>query len=90
MTMQIEVFSTPGCTRCARATEALTVLTKEIGVGRIEWRVINIIDELDYAVRLGVLTAPSIVIDGELVITGLPSVQELRHCLNQRLEETHR
>lgn len=41
-------------------------------------------EKLDYAVELGVLTLPSIVIDGELVFTSMPSPEQWRAALKQR------
>jgi len=46
-----------------------------------------VLDDLDYAVSLGVLATPSIVIDGVLTFTGLPSLRKLRAELEQRLVE---
>ena len=84
--MHVEVFSTPGCAHCARITEVLEALSEEIGTARIEWRVVNVVDELDYAVRLGVLATPSIVIDGEVVFAGVPSISQLRDRLNEHIK----
>jgi thioredoxin 1 len=46
---------------------------------------VNVLDELDYAVELGVLTPPSMAIDGELVFAKLPSAAQLREELARRL-----
>ncbi len=64
----------------------LRKLADEIGGGAIEWRDVNILEELDYAVALGVLSTPAIAIDDELVYTGLPSKKKLRAELESRLE----
>jgi hypothetical protein len=58
----------------------------EATVSDLEWREVNAVDELDRAVELGVLTLPSIVVDGELVFTSLPSEQQLRDALAEREE----
>ena len=50
----------------------------------LEWREVNVVDNLDHAVDLGVLTLPSIVIDGELVFTSMPTVAQLREALSAR------
>jgi len=50
----------------------------------LEWRELNVVDNLDHAVDLGVLTLPSIVIDGELVFTSMPTVTQLREALIAR------
>jgi len=53
-------------------------------VREVEWRELNILEELDHAVELGVITLPSIVIDGELVFTSMPTVAQLRDALIKR------
>lgn len=85
MSIEVEVFSSPGCSKCGRAKEVLRKLAEDIGGGRIEWREVNVLEELDYAVSLGVLATPAIAIDGELAFTGLPSVRKLRGELDRRL-----
>ncbi len=85
MSIKVEVFSSPGCSKCGHAKEALRKLVDELGGDKIDWREVNILDELDYAVELGVLSTPAIVIDGELLFSGLPSVRKLRAALESRL-----
>ncbi len=85
MSIKVEVFSSPGCSKCGHAKEALRKLVDELGGDKIDWREVNILDELDYAVELGVLSTPAIAIDGELVFSGLPSVRKLRAALESRL-----
>ena len=45
---------------------------------------VNAVENLDRAVELGVLTLPSIVIDGELVFTSMPTAMQLRDALIAR------
>ena len=85
MSIEIEVFFTPGCGRCARARNALKEVAQSFGEHRVAWREANLLDELDYAVRLGVLTPPSVAIDGELVFAKLPRPARLRNELSRRL-----
>lgn len=85
MSIKVEVFSSPGCSKCGHAKEVLRKLVDELGSGVIEWHDTNILDELDHAVALGVLSTPSIAIDNELVFTSLPSVKKLRAELMARL-----
>ncbi|GMQ89330.1 MAG: thioredoxin family protein [Gammaproteobacteria bacterium] len=86
MSIKVEVFSSPGCSKCGHTKEALRKLVDELGGGQVDWREVNILDELDYAVELGVLSTPAIAIDGELLFSGLPSVRKLRAALENRLE----
>ncbi len=84
--IQIEVFSSPGCSRCGQVFDVLLTITQELGAERIEWREVNVLDELDYAVELGVLSMPAIAIDGELVFKSHPSAGKLREALETRLQ----
>ena len=86
MSIKVEVFSSPGCSKCGQAKEVLRKLADEIGGSSVKWREVNVLEELDYAVRLGVLSTPAIAIDGDLTFTGLPSVRKLRSELDRRLE----
>ena len=86
MTINVEVFSSPGCGKCGHAKEVLRKIAQEMG-GEIEWREVNILEELDYAVRLGVMSTPAIAVNGKLVFTALPSATKLRLALEQALRE---
>lgn len=86
MLLNIEVFSSPGCSKCGHAKDVLQKLAEELGGESIQWREVNILDELDHAVSLGVMTTPSIVINGELVFSSLPSAKKLRAELENRLK----
>jgi glutaredoxin len=81
--MKIEIFYTPGCSECVAAHATLRKAAQE-WVKDLEWRELNVLDDLDYAVELGVLTLPSIAIDGELVFTSLPTDTQLREALTKR------
>ncbi len=83
MTMKIEIFYTPGCSECSAAHARLRTVAQE-SVKDLEWRELNVLDDLDYAVQLGLLTLPSIAVDGELVFTSMPTVAQLREALVKR------
>lgn len=85
MSVKVEVFASPGCGKCGQAKETLRRLAEEIGEGRIDWREVDVVEELDYAVELGVLATPAIAIDGQLRFTGLPSIRVLRAEFDRRL-----
>lgn len=82
--MKIELFYTPGCAKCAAAHDGLKT-TAEQTIEGLVWRELNILEEIDYAVDLGVLTVPAIAIDGELVFSTLPTTQQLRAELLRRI-----
>ncbi len=86
MPLTIEIFSSPGCGKCGYAKQILEKMVKDMNADNIQWREVNILKELDYAVSLGVLSTPAIAIDGELVFSSLPSPKKLQQALLSRLE----
>ncbi len=86
MNLNVEIFSSPGCSKCGHAKDVLRKLADEIGGTKIQWREVNILDDLDYAISLGVMTTPSIAINGELIFSSLPSAKKLRTELESRLK----
>ena len=82
----VEVFSSPGCAKCAHARSMLRAIAAELGVNRVSWREVDILVETERALEVGVLSAPAIAIDGELVFPSLPRPDRLRAELARRLE----
>lgn len=82
--MKLELFFAAGCPSCDRAREGLKAAAAEADAD-VVWRDVNVLDELDYAVELGVLSLPAIAIDGELVFASLPSPSDLRSAIVRRL-----
>ena len=74
----IELISSSGCKRCAEAREELQAAAAEVAGDTLQWRDVNVLDHLDYAVSLGVLTLPAIAVNGKLVFTSLPTPQRLK------------
>ena len=81
--MRIELFYTPGCAKCAAAHGDLKTIAEQTIDGLV-WQELNILEQIDHAVDLGVLTVPAIAIDGELVFASLPTSQQLRAELLRR------
>ncbi|WP_340522334.1 thioredoxin family protein [Cupriavidus necator] len=88
MGIKVEVFSVPGCSSCDQSRQLLKAVAAEFGEDQVVWRDVNILEEMDYAVELGVLVTPAIAIDGELVFPQLPSAARLREALARRLGRT--
>lgn len=86
MRMKVEVFTTPGCRKCAQSREALQAVVELFGHDKVTWREVHVIDDIEYAVELGVVAPPSIAIDGELVFPSLPTATKLKNELTRRLE----
>ena len=85
MTILVEAFSAPGCPKCAQTREALKSAAESLGKDRVTWRDVNVLEEMNYAIELGVMTPPSIAIDGELVFHALPKPERFRVELARRL-----
>lgn len=85
MSILVEVFASPGCSKCGRTKKVLQAIAADIGDGRVELRQVDVIEELDYAVRLGVRSTPAIAFDGRLTFTGLTPARDLRAELQRRL-----
>lgn len=81
--MKVELFHSPGCSRCAAARDGLKAAA-ETAVAGLEWREVNVLDEMDYAVEHGVLSLPAVVVDGELVFSSLPTPRQLHAALIRR------
>jgi hypothetical protein len=81
--MKVEMFYTPGCTTCVAQHDELRTAAQAI-VKDLEWHDVNVLDNVDRAVDRGVLTLPSIVIDGELAFTSMPTVAQLSKALIAR------
>ena len=82
MKVSIEVIAAPGCKRCASAQDNLRAVAVSVfGEQDLVWREVNVLEELDYAVTLGVLTMPAIAVNGELRFPSLPTVEKFRDML---------
>ena len=85
--MRIELFYAPGCQKCANARDGLRAAAQEVIPGVI-WRELNALDELDYAIKLGVTTLPALAIDREVAFPSLPTPKQLRQALRRRVTKT--
>lgn len=81
--MKVELIYAPGCAECVTARAGLRSAA-EAAVAGVEWHEVNVLDALDYAVELGVLTLPALAIDGSLVFAALPTPAQLRQELLRR------
>jgi thioredoxin-like negative regulator of GroEL len=81
--MKVEMFYSPGCAACEDRQSELRAAAHK-AVGDLEWRNVNVLENMDAAVELGVITLPAIVIDGEVVFTSLPTKAQLCKALTER------
>lgn len=82
--MKVEIFHTAGCKKCAAAQAELRHAAESVVPG-VEWRDVNVLDELDRAVALGVFSLPAVVIDEQLAFSAsLPSAGQLGDAVRAR------
>lgn len=81
--MKVEMFYSPGCSACVAQHDELRAAARA-AINDLEWHDVNVLDDVDRAVDRGVLTLPSIVIDGEVTFTSMPTVAQLRKALIER------
>lgn len=81
--MKIELFYAAGCNKCAANRESLKAAAERV-MPNLEWRELDVLENMDYAVDLGVLTLPAMAINGVLEFPALPSVTELVNTLTCR------
>ncbi len=85
--IQVELFSAPNCRRCGKAKILLEAVVSLWPESEICWRVVDVVEELDHAVQIGVLATPAIAVDGQLVFTAIPAEERLRDVLRQHVEQ---
>jgi thioredoxin 1 len=85
MSIKVEVFFTPGCSKCEGAKAGLHEVVQTMAGQGVVWRDVDLLENLDYAVDLGVVGASAIAIDGDLVFPTLPKPEALRQELERRL-----
>lgn len=83
MQLLIEVFTAPDCPRCAGVSAMISRVGKDLGA-RV--RLVNVLEEIDYAVRLGVLMTPAVAINGNLEFAGPPSEKRLLKALTREMD----
>lgn len=81
--MRVELFQTSGCQSCADSRDTLKSVAEQAVLGLV-WRDVDVTKELDYAVKLGVLSLPALAVDGELAFSSLPTPARLKAELARR------
>ena len=80
--LSVEFFFAPGCSRCAKAREALREVVTS--TSRVEWKDVDIAKCPHRAVEVGVVSTPAVAIDGELIFETTPTAAELRNAIQAR------
>lgn len=81
MSVIVEILHIPGCARCAESRETLRAVAQAVAGEELVWRYLNVLEHMDYAVSLGVLSLPAVAINGHLAFASLPTPEQLRRAL---------
>lgn len=79
----VELFFTAGCERCAEARDGLRQAAQSVGA--VEWKEVDIANDPNRAVDMGVISTPAVAIDGVLVFSRMPTTAELRKAIEGRV-----
>lgn len=82
----VEVLTASGCERCLQAQALVQSVVDQFPEGQVHYRAVNVVDEIDYAVQLGVLSTPAVAIDGNLAFAALPTSKKLYAAIDARLQ----
>ncbi len=82
--MKVEVLHAAGCAKCLGQLPVLQAAARQADPN-VEWKELDIVQALDYAVELGVLKPPAVAIDGELAFSSLPNAAALQAAMRKRL-----
>lgn len=81
--MKVEVLHATGCAKCLRELDSLRAAARQADPA-VEWKEIDILAALSYAVELGVLRPPAVAINGALAFSSLPSPDALAAAIRER------
>lgn len=84
-TVIIEILTACGCRRCQQVKALARDVVAEFDEAQVQYREVDVVEEIDYAVHLGVLGTPAIALDGKLVFAAPPSRAKLREAILTRL-----
>lgn len=72
--MKVEILTTPGCSNC----QVLEKMLDELGVS---YDLIDVTEKPDYLEKYPIFTAPALVVNEKLEITGIPKKDQLEKIL---------
>ena len=72
--MKVEVLTTPGCSNC----KVLEDMLDKFG---ISYDLIDVTEKPEFVEKFPIFMAPGLVIDGKLMFTGIPKLEDLKKAL---------
>lgn len=84
--LYIELITGSSCPACVTMKDRLKMVIHDLDPSQIDFQEINVLEEIDYAVELGVINTPAIVLNGKLAFSAVPSLKKLRNTLQDYLK----
>jgi len=86
MKVQLELFTANVCPRCAQAKSDLSGMLEVLGEDDCILTFVDVVENIDRAVELGILAMPALVVNGKLVFAPLPARDIVLQALRSELE----
>ncbi len=74
--MKVEVLTTPDCSNCK-------VLEDMLEKQGISYELIDVTAKPEYLEKFPIFMAPGLVIDGQLIFTGVPKLEDLKNAISK-------
>jgi len=87
MKVHLELFTANICSSCADAKNLLSRAIEDIADDRLTLDYLDVVENLDHAVKSGVLATPALVLNGKLVFCPLPKRGKILQFLKTELNK---
>ncbi len=83
MGVVVEILEAGYCPKCAVVKDRVLKVAREMGV---DVKVIDPVKDADRVVRLGILTSPTVVVNGKIKFAGvIPSEEKIRRAIEEEM-----
>lgn len=83
----VEVLTSGGCPHCAKLKKQVKDVIADLDDQRVQYREVDIVEWIDYAVKLGVRRTPAVAVNGKLLAEAVPTEAQLRRAVRQYLNQ---
>lgn len=83
MSVKVEVFTSQGCPHCPGALAVVQKVKDELG-DEIEFEHMDVNENMDKVREYGLMSVPTVVIDGKVEFIGAPTEEELKRKIKKR------
>lgn len=87
MKVQLELFTANFFSRCVQAKGVISGLVEELDDDGIILKFVDVVENLDHAVEMGVLVTPALAVNGKLMFSPLPGREAVFNALKAELQK---